>query len=147
MDERTGLYFALFNEIGIVGQLSRTLFEARLPDGLLTAHFALVNHMVRLGDGQTPLALARAFQVPKTTMTHMISVLERHGFARLEPNPEDGRSKCLRLTGKGRAFREDAIAGLAPDLAAMADAVPPEVIARLLPDLETIRRYLDTHRP
>ena len=147
MDDQTSLYFRLFNEIGIIGQLSRTLFEARLPDGLLTAHFSVVNHMVRLGDGQTPLALARAFQVPKTTMTHMLSVLERNGFISMTPNPDDGRSKCVFLTPAGRAFREDAIQGLAPDLAAMAGGIPPETVEALLPGLEDVRRYLDAHRP
>ena len=147
MDERTALYFTLFNEIGIVGQLSRTLFEARLPVGLLASHFSVINHMVRLGDGKTPLALARAFQVPKTTMTHMLSVLERHGFVRLAPNPEDGRSKCVHLTDAGRVFREDAILRLAPDIEAMSGAIPLELIERLLPGLVELRTYLDTHRP
>ncbi|MEM9032743.1 MAG: MarR family transcriptional regulator, partial [Pseudomonadota bacterium] len=102
---------------------------------------------VRLGDGKTPLALARAFQVPKTTMTHMLSVLERHGFIRVARNPEDGRSKCVFLTDAGRAFRAEAIARLAPDLAVMAKDIPPKTIEALLPGLEEIRRYLDTHRP
>ena len=57
----TGAYFALFNEIGIIAQLSRALFEARLPEGIHLPQFAVINHMVRLGDGKTPLALARAF--------------------------------------------------------------------------------------
>lgn len=146
MDEKAALYFRFFNEIGIIGQLSRTLFEARLPDGLLTSHFGILNHMVRLGDGQTPLALARAFQVPKTTMTHMLSVLERHALIELAPNPQDGRSKCVHITEAGRRFRDDAIMRLAPDLAQMAETIPAETIEALLPGLEEIRRYLDENR-
>ena len=148
MDEKTAaMYFAVLNEIGIVAQLSRTVFEARLPEGLLTSHFGVVNHLVRLGDGVTPLALARAFQVPKTTMTHTSSILERHGFIRMAPNPEDGRSKCVFLTETGARFREDAIAGLAPDLVDLAQAIPPETVKRMLPDLAELRRYLDENRP
>ncbi len=141
------MYFRLFNEIGIIGQLSRTLFEARLPEGLLASHFSVVNHMVRLGDGKTPLELARAFQVPKTTMTHSLSILEKHGFIRLAPNPQDGRSKCVFLTKAGRAFREDAIRSLGPDIAEMTGDIPADRVAALLPELERIRIYLDTHRP
>jgi DNA-binding MarR family transcriptional regulator len=98
----TSLYFELFNEIGILAQLSRALFEARLPKGLTVPHFSVLNHLVRLGDGKTPLALARAFQVPKTTRTHTLSGLEARGLVDLAPNPRDGRSKRVRLT-PGRA--------------------------------------------
>ena len=148
MDDRTrGMYFSLFNEIGIIGQLSRALFEARLPAGLLTAHFSVVNHLVRLGDGKTPLDLARAFQVPKTTMTHSLSILEKHGYIRIAKNPADGRSKCVYLTEDGRAFREDAIRALGPDLAAMAGQIDVEQVKLLLPHLEAIRMYLDENRP
>lgn len=138
--------FRFFNEIGIIEQLGRTAFEARLPPGLLLPHFSVVNHLVRVRDGQTPLALARAFQVPKTTMTHTLGILERAGFVETRPNPADGRSKCVFLTPAGRAFREDSIAALAPDLARVAAAVSPERIRAILPVLEDIRRVLDAAR-
>ncbi len=148
MDDRTaGVYFSLFTEIGIIGQLSRTMFEARLPDGLLTGHFSIINHLVRLGDGKTPLEIARAFQVPKTSMTHSLSVLEKHGFIELTPNPKDGRSKCVVLTDAGRAFRENAIRSLVPDMEGIASEIDVERIEALLPELQAIRIYLDTHRP
>jgi hypothetical protein len=62
------LYFRLFNEIGIIEQLSRARFEARLPQGAPCPHFSVLNHLMRVEDGRTPLELARAFQVPKTTL-------------------------------------------------------------------------------
>jgi hypothetical protein len=61
------LYFRLFNEIGIIEQLSRARFEARLPQGVTVPHFSVLNHLIRVEDGRTPLELATAFQVPKTT--------------------------------------------------------------------------------
>lgn len=147
MSEQTGAaYFALFNEIGIIGQLSRALFEARLPDGVLVTHFSVVNHLVRLGDGRTPLEIARAFQVPKTSMTHTLQGLETMGYVRIAPNPSDRRSKCVWLTDAGRAFREDAIARMAPDLAKMAAAIGPDRVAALIPELAEIRAYLDANR-
>ena len=138
--------FELFNEIAIVAQLSRALFEARLPEGVQLAHFSLVNHLSRVRDGQTPLALARAFQVPKTTMTHTLAVAERRGWVETRANPRDGRSKQVWLTEAGRAFREAAIAGLGPDLAAIARGVAAEDVAALLPRLAALRRYLDARR-
>lgn len=145
-DKNTARYFQLFNEIGIIDQLARALFEARLPDGILVSHFAILNHLVRVRDGQTPLALARAFQTPKTTVTHTISVLVRHGFVSLRPNPKDGRSKCVFITDAGRTFRDEAIAALAPDLAEIAAVFPPKKIEPLIEGLEALRVWMDARR-
>lgn len=139
-------YFRLFNEIGIIGQLSRSLLEARLPPGFVAAQFYVLNHLVRVGDGRTPLAMARAFQVPKTSMTHSLAVLEQAGLIEIRKNPRDGRSKLVHITDAGRTFRQDAIDALAPDLKRIAAAIPPDHVARLLPDLEVLRKFLDTDR-
>lgn len=139
-------YFRLFNEIGIIGQLSRTLLEARLPPGFVAAQFYVLNHLVRVGDGRTPLAMARAFQVPKTSMTHSLAVLEQAGLIEIRKNPGDGRSKLVHITDAGRTFRQDAIDALAPDLKRIGAAIPPDHVARLLPDLEVLRKFLDTDR-
>lgn len=139
-------YFRLFNEIGIIGQLSRSLLEARLPPGFVAAQFYVLNHLVRVGDGRTPVAIASAFQVPKTSMTHSLAVLEQAGLIEIRKNPGDGRSKLVHITDAGRKFRQDAIDALAPDLKRIAAAVPPDHVARLLPDLEVLRKFLDTDR-
>lgn len=141
-----GPYFALVNEIGIIAQLGRTLLESRLPYGLNQAQFSVLNHLARLGDGRTPLAMAKAFQTPKTSMTHTLAVLEAQGLVELRPNPKDGRSRCVWLTDKGRAAREDAIASLDPDFAKMAARFSPEDLAKITPFLTELRQYLDSAR-
>ncbi|MCK0169194.1 MarR family transcriptional regulator [Jannaschia sp. S6380] len=145
-DETLYRAFAIFNEIGIVSQLGRTIFEARLPPGVLLPHFTLINHLVRVRDGQTPLAMARAFQLPKTTVSHMVSVVARHGWVTLRPNPEDGRSKRVWLTESGRAFRERAIRAVAPDLAEISAALGDTAQDDLLRQLTALRVYLDARR-
>jgi len=139
-------YFRLFNEIGIIEQLSRNLFEARLPPGFVLSQFAVLNHLIRVGDGRTPIAIARAFQVPKTSMTHSLAVLEREDMIEFRKNPKDGRSKLVHITKSGRAFRQSAIESLAPDLERIASAVPLEHVARMLLDLEALRKFLDQDR-
>lgn len=147
MDKKSlALYFALFNEIGIIEQLSRTVFQARLPDGFLVTHFGVLNHLVRVGDGPTPLDLARAFQVPKTSMGHTLSVLAEHGLVEMRPNPDDGRSKRVWLTDAGRRFREDAIASLIPDLEALATRLSEPKARQIVGQLTEIREYLDAAR-
>jgi DNA-binding MarR family transcriptional regulator len=138
--------FAFFNEVGILAQLSRAMFEARLPPGFNLPQFAVLNHLIRVRDGQTPLALARAFQVPKTSMTHSLAVLEREGLVEMRPNEKDGRSKCVFLTEAGRSFRQTAIESLMPDMAAITAAYPVDRIAAALPALSELRQVMDRMR-
>lgn len=145
-DDKTALYFSFFNEISIISQLSGRMLESALPAGFLVSHFAVLNHLVRRGDGSTPLALARAFQVPKTTMTHTLSGLEKARLIRFAPHPDDGRSKCVMLTDKGRRFRDVAIEKLKPELALMAERFSPDTIARAVELLARMREYLDQRR-
>lgn len=139
-------FFVLFNEIGILAQLSAAMFESRMPPGHLTSQFALLNHLIRVSDGRTPLELARAFQVPKTTMTHTIALLEKRGHIEIRPNPQDGRSKLVWLTEAGRAFREQALQAMIPDMIELAQAFPPDRAAALLPALTDLRKLLDARR-
>jgi DNA-binding MarR family transcriptional regulator len=145
-DADATLYFRLFNEIGIIDQLGRARFESRLPAGSTVPHFSVLNHLMRVHDGRTPLELARAFQVPKTTVSHWLAGLEGCGFVETRPNPEDRRSKQVWLTAAGRAFRDEAIAALAPDLARLRDVIGPEDIADLVARLENLRAWLDANR-
>jgi DNA-binding MarR family transcriptional regulator len=138
--------FAFFNEVGILAQLSRALFEARLPPGFNLPQFAVLNHLIRVKDGQTPLAMARAFQVPKTSMTHSLAVLERHGLIEMRPNERDGRSKCVFITEAGRTFRQQAIESLMPDMAAIRTEFPVEGLDAVLPVLADLRRTMDAMR-
>ena len=145
-DETTRLYFAVLNEIGIIAQLSRAVMEARLPGGAALPHFAVLNHLVRVRDGRTPLELARAFQVPKATMTHTLSGLAARELIEMRPNASDGRSKEVWLTDAGRKFREDAIAAIAPDVEAISAAFTPDRAASILPHLTALRKVMDDAR-
>ena len=141
-----GVLFQVFNEIGIIEQLSRAILEAKLPRGLLAPHFAILNHLIRVEDGRTPVELARAFQVPKTTMTHSVGVLEKHGLVAVRPNPNDGRSKCVWLTDAGRRLRDDTIAALAPEFEVLMQGIDMNRLVAVLPVLTELRVFLDAHR-
>ncbi len=141
-----GPYFVFFNEIAIIERHSRATLEAKLPRGFLVSHFSVLNHLIRVKDGQTPLVIARAFQVPKTTMTHTLTVLERHQLIDIRPNPKDKRSKCVFITAAGRAFRDQAIADIAPDLDAMRKHFTEDKISKIVPLLSDIRQFLGDYR-
>jgi DNA-binding MarR family transcriptional regulator len=136
-------YFALIYEIGIINQIGTAFLEARLPSGLLVSHFGVVSHLIRVRDGATPLELARAFQVPKTTMTHTLAGLERHGFVEMRPNPNDKRSKQVWLTQEGKTFRDDALAEMQPLFESLGKQFPPNRVSELLPALSEFRTLFD----
>ena len=145
-DTDISLYFGLFTEIGIIAQLSRAVMEAEFEDGLLISHFTVLNHLVRVSDGQTPMQLARAFQIPKTSLTHTLMGLEQRGLIDMRSNPEDGRSKRVWLTPKGRAWRQEAIARVGSSFAFVAEAFPPEKVEPLMSQLTALRKLMDTAR-
>ena len=60
-DKADSVFFRLFNEIGILEQLNRPLLQAQIPLVVLVSHFAVLNHLIRVRNGQTLLELARAF--------------------------------------------------------------------------------------
>ena len=138
--------FAVFNEIGIIGQLSNALLAQVLPDGVHPSHFAIMNHLVRMGDRKTPVALARAMQVTKNTMTHSLRVLEGKGFVTVTPNPDDARGKLVHLTEAGRVFHETARAQVKARFAPLISAEQFAHLMAALPHLTEIRKHLDTNR-
>ena len=147
MDDQTrSTYFTFFNEIGIISQLSRTILESRLPDGMLVSHFSVLNHLIRVQDGRTPQDISRAFQVPKTSMTHTLSVLEKHKLVEMKPNPKDGRSKHVWITGQGRDFRDHAIAAMDPDIERLSGLLAGIDVAAVNQQLATIRKIMDVSR-
>lgn len=138
--------FEFFNEIGIIAQLSRAAFDARLPEGLLVTHFSVLNHLIRVEDGRTPLAIAKAFQTPKTSMTHTLAGLEKHGLVEMRPNPNDARSKQVWITDAGRKFVQDGIQAIGAHLAPVLAEFPEGYFDELIPKLREMRIHLDQNR-
>ena len=138
--------FILFNEIGIVNQLSTNRFERALPDGLTQSQFSVLNNFVRLGGSRSPKQLADAFQVTKGAMTNTLDKLAKKGAIKISPDPNDGRAKIVTLTPRGRKMRERAIAAAGPAFKDVADVIAAEDVEQVIPFLQKLRAFLDTHR-
>jgi DNA-binding MarR family transcriptional regulator len=138
--------FAVFNEIGIIDQLAQARLAKVLPDGLLVPHFTLLNHLVRVGDGRSPVDIARAFQITKGAVTNTLQRLESRGLIRLAPDPDDGRAKRVFLTPAGRAARERCIAAVADLFADIHGPLGDGPFAAALPFLRDLRQRLDKAR-
>ncbi len=140
------MLFEVFKEIGIIEQPSRAQLEARLPDGLIAPHFSFINHLINRGDGAVPIDMARAFQVPKTSMTHTLKGLVKGGYVELRDNPDDGRSKTVWLTDKGREMRNETIAALGPSFGHLMQTLDFRELTGILPVLVNLRQVMDAAR-
>ena len=79
-------------------------------------------------------------------MTNTLGKLEAKGFVHIEPDPDSGRQKIVRLTPSGQVARDQAIEASYPALDHFLDAVDFNRIESVLPWLREIRQYLDERR-
>ncbi len=149
MDENTSqdlVFFKVFNEIGIINQLGSTAFEKTLPDGLKISQFSVLNHFVRLGEESTPLKLANAFQVTKGAMTNTLKRLLDRELITIRPDPNDGRSKRVFITEKGRTTRDQCIQRVAPLFVILKKSLSESEFRAAIPFLQKLRQILDEER-
>ncbi len=140
------LLFRVFNEVGIIAQLSSTAFERVMPDGMTLAQFTILNHFVRLGGRRRPSDLARAFQVTRATMTSTLQRLEPKGLVSIIADESDGRGRLVEITDAGRTIHADCLSRLAPVLDSLLDAIGSAPFAAALAPLTEIREKLDRMR-
>lgn len=138
--------YRFFTEVGILNQLISTQLEALLPGRMSATQFGVLGHLARRPDGETPLHLANAFQVPKTSMSHMLAVLERLKLVQIVPNPADKRSKIVRITGDGVDFLQARLDEVARGIRPVIDQLGTAPFRDALPHLARIREELDRAR-
>ena len=93
--------------------------DQNLPERITHLHFGLLGHMSRRPTVKRHNNWPMPFRFPKTSMTHMIRVLEAEGYIEIVPNPEDARSKLAKITPKGGELLMQAYAKSAQDAATM----------------------------
>lgn len=140
------LEFRFFTEVGIIEQLARNALERVLPDGLTLSQFTVLNHFARRGGKESPVQLARAFQVTKGAMTNTVQKLEAKGFILVEPDAKDRRAKLVSITEAGLVARGEAILCLSPIVERARAALGNTPFAEALPHLERVRVWLDADR-
>ena len=141
-----GLIFTLFNEIGIIQQLSTARFSRVLAPDLNPSEFGVLNHFVRLGDGKTPTYLAKAFQMTKPSMTAILAKLERKGFVEIAASKDDRRQKIVTLTEAGRSARGKGLQAMAPLADIVLESQDISDLEMILPKLQALREFLDQER-
>ncbi|MGR3485952.1 MAG: MarR family winged helix-turn-helix transcriptional regulator [Paracoccaceae bacterium] len=138
--------FQMLREVAILDQLAQSALERVLPDGMVAFHYAVLSHLSHVGDGQAPMRIAAAMQVPRTTMSAALKSLEGRGLVERRPDPNDGRAKGIWITAAGHALMADARAALSPHLEGLTRDVGADRMAAAMPVLTEMRRWLDTER-
>uniref|UniRef100_UPI003F49505E MarR family winged helix-turn-helix transcriptional regulator n=1 Tax=Cupriavidus yeoncheonensis TaxID=1462994 RepID=UPI003F49505E len=88
-------------------QITR-LYDAYLqPSGLRITQF-LTLATLNEGESASVNTLAERLDIERTAMGKMIGFLERDGFVRVRPSPEDGRIRIVELTPDGMKLFERA---------------------------------------
>lgn len=88
----------------IAREAERLVLLTMRRDGIGTAEIDCI-HAVRHHPGITQTELAAALNSDKPAIARRTASLERKGYLRREPNPEDGRSHLLFPTEKAEGLR------------------------------------------
>ena len=144
--DSAGTVFTLFNEIGIINQLSTARFARALAPDLNPSEFGVLNHFVRLGDQKSPSYLAKAFQMTKPSMTAIIGKLQSKGYIEIVSSEADRRRKIVTITKAGRAARQRGMAAMAPLATLLLENQDLNALRKILPTLTALREFLDQER-
>ena len=88
----------------IAREAERIVLLAMRGEGLGTAEIDCI-HAVRHHPGVTQTELAQTLNTDKPAIARRTASLERKGYLRREPNPEDGRSQLLYATERAEGLR------------------------------------------
>ena len=114
--------------------------DALSPAGINVAQFAQLLTISRLGAPPTIGELAGATRLDRSTLGRNVRVLERMDLVRLELG-EDGRTRVISFTAKGRETLETAIPlweSIQEKMTTRLGGVRREALLSLLKDLETM---------
>jgi DNA-binding MarR family transcriptional regulator len=90
-------------------RLSQLYDAALAPAGLTITQYGLLTEVLRRGDkAPTVTELAATMVMERTGLGHTLNPLERDGYIALVINPEDGRSRHVVLTVRGKALQAKA---------------------------------------
>jgi len=145
-ESEIGAVFRFFTEIGILDQLATAELTRALRPDMNPSEFGVLTHFVRLDHAVTPTYLAKAFQMAKPSMTAILAKLERKKFVSIRTAAKDKRRKFVSITSAGRAAHADALARVAPLMAARLSDFDLSRLLEILPILTSLREHMDAAR-
>ena len=115
----------------LIAERYRRRFGLKIPEWRV---MAVLGDAEAAGGTMTQRALTAATVMDKVAVNRAVRVLEERGLIARVPNPGDGRSHLLALTGEGRAIHAEVMP--------LARATERELLAGLAPGEEAMLRRL-----
>lgn len=134
---------AIFSEISLIDHHLRAIIGRHLPRGMTHAHFELLTHFTRHGDGQTPAQLARLLMMTKGAMTNVLQRMEADGPVTVLADVGDGRKKRVKMTRKGGETYVAINRGLRSRSEALRSGFTDEEFLEAMPFLKALRVFLE----
>ena len=134
---------AVFGEIGVIEHLIRQSVQHHLPSGMTFAHFELLQHFIRNGDGQTPAELARVMLLSKAALTNILQKMGELGFVSVLGDVADGRKKRVRLTRAGLEQHAAVIKAMKWKMELLREGFTDAEFRQALPFLRSLRLFLE----
>lgn len=134
---------AVFSEIGIIEHLMRHSVIAHLPPRMTYAHFEMLMHFTRRGDGQTPAELASAMMMTKGAITNILQKMEGLGLVCVLADVKDRRKKRVKLTRAGAQAYEQILRDMKWKMDALREGFTENEFRQALPFLRSLRTFLE----
>ena len=115
----------------LIAERYRKRFALKIPEWRV---MAVLGDGAEGGGAMTQRALTAATVMDKVAVNRAVKVLEERGLVARVPNPGDGRSHLLQLTGEGRAIHAEVMP--------LARATEAELLTGLAPGEEALLRRL-----
>ncbi|WP_312160148.1 MarR family transcriptional regulator [Phenylobacterium sp.] len=134
---------AVFSEIGVIEHLIRQSVAHHLPPGMTYAHFELLQHFHRVGDGQTPAELAREMMLSKAALTNILQRMSALGLVSVLGDVSDGRKKRVRLTRAGQETHAGVLKDMKWKMDLLREGFTEGEFRQALPFLRNLRLFLE----
>ena len=116
-------------DVWLLSRATTALLDDRLAGSGLDADEFAIYSVLRSSEGMTPTELAHWMAAPTTTVSSYVKRFEARGHVERTPNPDDGRSYRLRLTGAGQRAHGKAADHFLPILAKVNEAIGAQATA------------------
>ena len=100
--------YSLFFDVFVLGQRIRELLAAAMATAPLRPDEYAIYSVVFEDEAVSPTSMAAQLSIPLTTVVDAIRTMEGRGHVRRIPNPRDGRSYLIVLTGDGLRVHAEA---------------------------------------
>jgi DNA-binding MarR family transcriptional regulator len=134
--------------LGITSQLYAQRMEALLsPDDLTLAQFSMLVHLSRQTRPQRVSDIARAMGANQPFVTKSLTKFDGLGLLDTTGDPDDRRSRCVKLNPSGHARLGEIRGRLAPDVGTLFDGWSEKDVNRLIKALGRLAQWFEANRP